>query len=210
MVAQTKPYPSMVDHLVEQVCDRILSGEYAPGTKFTEGQLAEDFGASRTPVREAIRALAELGLVVVRPRCGVEVATVSEKDMQQISALRVELELLALRSAMPKLGPREIEKLEELQLSTEHLLSDGTRIEVFRRDSAFHLALARMSGNPYVEEALERLDARVQLCRMMLCQSDAKVHASVMFHRKILAAIRNNDMAAAESLMREHIERTQI
>ena len=199
------PHPSLVDRLVDHVSGRIVSGDIPPGAKVTEEEIASDFGVSRTPVREAVKRLAELGLIVVRPRRGLEVVAVDERDVREITQLRAELETFALRLAMPRMTLADISELEAVSGACEALLAGGNRPRIFRADSRWHLAIAACSGNRHLEEALKRLDVKVQLCRMFLCLSDSKVRSSVRFHRKILAAIRKGDAAAAEGLLREHI-----
>ncbi len=199
------PHPSLVDRLVDHVSGRIVSGDLPPGAKVTEEEIASDFGVSRTPVREAVKRLAELGLIVVRPRRGLEVVAVDERDVREITQLRAELETFALRLAMPRMTLADIRELEAISGACEALLGGGNRPRIFRADSRWHLAIAACSGNRHLEEALRRLDVKVQLCRMFLCLSDSKVRSSVRFHRRILAAIRKGDAAGAEGLLREHI-----
>lgn len=198
-------YPSLVDRLVDHVSGRIVSGDLLPGAKVTEEEIASDFGVSRTPVREAVKRLAELGLIVVRPRRGLEVVAVDERDVREITQLRAELETFALRLAMPRMTLADIRELEAVARACEALLGGGNRPRIFGADSRWHLAIAACSGNRHLEEALRRLDVKVQLCRMFLCLSDSKVRSSVRFHRRILAAIRKGDAADAEGLLREHI-----
>lgn len=210
MVTTSHPYPSVVDQLVERIFQGILNGDYPPGSRITELQLVEKLGASRTPIREAIRRLNELGLVIIKPRCGVEVASVGERDMQEIRALRAELETFALRQAMQHIREEDLEVLEQLHDDCEDRLEGGSRLDVFRQDSAFHLAIAQLAGNTYLYDALNRLDAKVMLCRMVLCRQPDKIRGTVGFHRTILQAMRDRDTDRAVSLLREHIENTDI
>jgi DNA-binding GntR family transcriptional regulator len=96
--------------------------------------------------------------------------------------------------------------LRKTAFECERSLEGQSRAAVFEADSRFHLELARLSGNRHLHETLPRLDARVQLCRMFLCLSDAKVRKSVLFHRRILAAMKDADAQCARELMREHLE----
>jgi len=206
----TATFPSIVDHLVEQLFQRILSGEYAPGSRLTEEQIAGQSGASRTPVREAVRRLAELGLLVVRPRYGLEVVRIEDADVAEIRSLRSELESFALRLAVPRLSDQDVASLDSAQRRCEELLGSDNRLDIFRRDSAFHLEIVRLSGNRYLHETLQRLDAKVLLCRMLLCQTADKIRSTVEYHRTILDAIRRRDIDKACEAMRRHIESTQM
>jgi DNA-binding GntR family transcriptional regulator len=114
LVLEKNPHPSLVDRLVEHVFDSVVAGTLAPGSKVTEEQIAADFGVSRTPVREAIKRLAELGVLVVHPRCGLEVVSFDAEDLKQIGELREELEVFALRLALPRLTDRDYQTLEQI------------------------------------------------------------------------------------------------
>jgi DNA-binding GntR family transcriptional regulator len=198
-------HPSLVDRLVEHVFQAVIEGKLQPGSKVTEDQIAADFGVSRTPVREAVKRLSEMGVLVIRPRCGLEVVSIDERDLAQIGALRAELESFALRLALAHMGDDGLKALELAAVECETVLKGGNRVEIFRADSRFHLMLADLSGNRYLAEMLRRLDVKVQLCRMFICASMPKVAASVRFHKKLLDAIRKRDAAKAEQLLREHI-----
>jgi DNA-binding GntR family transcriptional regulator len=208
VIVEHKKHPSLVDRVIESVFQAIATGRLVPGAKVTEEQLAAELGVSRTPVREAIKRMAEMGLVTVRPRCGLEVATIDESDLAEITQLRETLESFAVRLAAGRAAPEDLARLEELQRECERLLEEGDRLEVFRADGRFHLAVAELSGNRYLLDALRRLEMKVQLCRALFCLSDAKVRGSVRFHRRILGALRSGRADRAEDLMREHINRT--
>jgi GntR family transcriptional regulator, rspAB operon transcriptional repressor len=198
-------FPSIVDQLVEQIVNRILAGDYAPGSKVTEEKIAADFGASRTPVREAIRTIADFGLILIKPRRGLEIASVTEEDLLQINVLREELETLALTLALKNVSAEQLLELYTLCSECDRLSDSENRIELFRADSAFHLAIARFSGNAYLYEALLRLDPKVQLCRMVLCLSKEKIRENIKCHCEILRTIKDNDTEKAKKILREHI-----
>ena len=198
-------HPGLVDRLVEFVFAAVLEGRVQAGSEVTEEQMAADFGVSRTPVREAVRRLAEMGVLGVRPRCGLEVASFDEQDLRQITALRAELESFALRLAMARMDAAEIEAVAQAAAACEAKLKGGDRVEVFRADSRFHLLLAEFSGNLHLADTLRRLDVKVQLCRMVFCASMPKIRESVRGHRALLDAIRKKQTAKAEALLREHI-----
>lgn len=201
--------PTLVDHVVDHVFRCIMSGRYAPGCRITEEQIAGEMQVSRTPVREAAKRLADLGLLVIRPRSGLVVAQVDERDVQEVKVLREDLEALAIRLAFPKIGPAELARLNAIQDRCEELVEAGEdRMAVFRQDSRLHMALGELSGNRHLLDVLHRLDIKVLLCRMFLCQSMEKIAANVRFHRSILDALAAGDVEQAESLMRRHIANT--
>ncbi len=198
-------HPGLVDQLVEHVFDAVISGKLKHGSELTEEKIATDFGVSRTPVREAVRRLAEMGVLVVRPRCGLEVASFDADDLEQIAVLRAALECLSLRLAMARITDDEILALSHAADLCDAKLKNKDRVEVFRADSRFHLLLSEFSGNKHLADTLRRLDVKVQLCRMVFCASMKKIKSSVQCHRPLLEAIRNRDARRAERLLREHI-----
>jgi DNA-binding GntR family transcriptional regulator len=208
MIAQLrKKRPTLVDRVVEHVFDNIMCGRYEPGSRITEEQLAAEVEVSRTPVREAVKRLSDLGLIIAKPRSGLMVTRVDEQDVRDVRAVREELEALAVRLAVPRIEDSDIERLEAIQERCEELLEEEEtdRLAVFRQDSRLHLTIAEISGNNHLQDMLRRLDIQVMLCRMFLCRSIEKVGHDVEFHREIIAALSAGDAEKAESLIREHL-----
>ena len=205
MFALDDRHASLVDRLLVHTFTRIASGEWPGGSRITEDQIAADFGVSRTPVREAVRRLSEMGLLVVHPRRKLEITSVDQSDLAEITELRATLECMAIRLAMRRMTAADVQKLERLVAACEEQLKTRNRLEIFRLDGQFHLAIADRSGNRYLTDALRKLEVKVQLCRMLLCASERKIRASVRFHREILAAIQAGDAAQAERLLLQHI-----
>ncbi|NLF33075.1 MAG: GntR family transcriptional regulator [Planctomycetes bacterium] len=201
-------HPTLVDQVVAYVYSRIVAGELSPGQRITEMQLAEDFGASRTPIREAVRRLVEMGVVVARPWARLEVAAPDAREMVQIHQVREELECMALRLAVPSMTEGDFQALRDLVDQCEKLARKCDRVATFRADSRFHLAIAAAGDNRCLVDVLARLDVKVQMCRAFACVSPAKIRRSVAFHRTILDAIERRDVKAAQKLMREHIQGT--
>jgi DNA-binding GntR family transcriptional regulator len=199
-------HPTLVDRVVDEVYDRIARGELRAGQRITEDHLAAEFGVSRTPVREAVKRLAELGVMVIYPRARLEVASADAEMLQQITRLREDLECLALQYAMPFVGDHDIKHLEKLANQCHRLAQSGDRIGTFRADSEFHFAIANLSGNAYLVEALHRLNAKVQLCRATRCLSKKKILSNVRFHQQIIDAMRDRNGEQAITLMRQHIQ----
>jgi DNA-binding GntR family transcriptional regulator len=208
---QHKGRPTLVDRVVEHAFQKIVRGEYAPGSKITEEQLAEEVDVSRTPVREAVKRLSDLGLLIVRPRSGLVVASVDQRDVREVRAVRQALEGLAVRLAMQRAKTADIERLEAIQQECEQMLERGAdRLAIFRQDSRLHLALAELSGNSHLEETLRRLDVKVMLCRMYLCMSMEKIARDVRSHRRIIEAMAAGQVETAVQLVRDHVRGTTV
>ena len=110
------------DDLALALEEAIVSGELAPGTVLRQEQLSEQFEVSRTPIREALRKLAALGLVSFEPNRGVRVRTISREDLYEAFLVRAELESLATEIATPKMSVAELADLE----AAERRFSDVT------------------------------------------------------------------------------------
>ena len=103
------------DDIAGLIEEAIVSGELAPGSVLRQEQLSERFGVSRTPVREALRRLAALGLVSFEPNRGVRVRTISHDDLREAFLVRAELEALVTEEAARKMTPAALEELEECE-----------------------------------------------------------------------------------------------
>ncbi len=118
------------------------SGELRGGMFIPEEQLAQQFGVSRTPIREAIRRLAEYGLVVLKPRSHAQVYQINDKEARDIARVRVVLERLAVESMTPQSINERIDQLARLAADCQYYLGIGNRAALFE-NTAFHLELVR-------------------------------------------------------------------
>src|SRR2546429_1620762 len=150
------------DDIAVVIEEAIVSGELTPGSVLRQEQLSERFGVSRTPVREALRRLAALGLVSFEPNRGVRVRTLSHDDLREAFLVRAELEALVTAEAARKMTPDALEELEECEkrfarLTREvrsHEPGGGRRslmADWMRANHAFHDVLYRVAEMPYVE-----------------------------------------------------------
>ena len=131
------------DHLRAE----ILSGRLEPGAELAEVALSEQLGVSRGPLREALGRLAAEGLVTVRPRRGAVVRSLSKQEFVELYQVREALEVLAVRLAVPRLGPQDVAELEELVATMSAHAGRDEVTEFFEANSAFHLRLVQASGN---------------------------------------------------------------
>jgi DNA-binding GntR family transcriptional regulator len=197
----------------------IVSGDIPPGTVLRQEQLSEQYAVSRTPVREALRRLAALGLVSFEPNRGVRVRTPSLDELREAFLIRAELESLATEVAATRFGPTELEDLEaaedrfaELTDRVRAATRDDERRralvgEWVRANHAFHDVIYRAAAMPLVERVAKTMrfsgsavwnppDAR---------ELDELYRANETQHRAIIAALRAGSPAGARSLAREHV-----
>jgi DNA-binding GntR family transcriptional regulator len=150
------------DDIAVLIEEAIVSGELTPGSVLRQEQLSERFGVSRTPVREALRKLAALGLVSFEPNRGVRVRTLSHEDLREAFLVRAELEALVTEVAAQKMTPEILAELDECEKRFARLTKEvrshdpgGARRSLMadwmRANHAFHDVLYRTANMPYVE-----------------------------------------------------------
>jgi DNA-binding GntR family transcriptional regulator len=189
------------DHLRAE----ILSGRLEPGAELAEVALSEQLGVSRGPLREAIGRLASEGLVTVRPRRGAVVRSLSKAEFVELSQVREALEMLAVRLAVPRLGPEDVAALEELVATMAAHAERGEVAEFFEANSTFHLRLVEASGNAKLLELYEQLLAQLGRYRLRSLSLRGNLERSVAEHAAILRAAKRSDADRAAHLMSEHI-----
>jgi DNA-binding GntR family transcriptional regulator len=187
------------DKVVAELRQRIIDGSYAPGDRLTEDRLAEAFGVSRNPVREAIRVLESEGLVVAQPRRSAVVATLSRQDVQDLFDVRLALEPLAARLAAQRAGPAAAAALHEITAAAGAAAAARQLDRVAELNTRFHATICGYSGNLLLRTMSERLHARLQWVYRRGA-ADRLTH-SWAEHEGMLAAIRSGDgdRAAAEA-----------
>lgn len=197
---------SLVDVAGRRVRDAILSGALQPGQKIVEETLCADLGISRAPLREALRLLAQQGLVEHQPRRGTRVSEWSPQDIVQLFGLRQVLERFAVESALPLQNPESQlapvrAAVDEMRRATDDLAKD----DAHRR---FHAAVVGLAGNRQLDIALEPILLKLQLPMAVNLRSETIEHHGpgdgVKRHLAILEALETNDPEAAIAALRDH------
>lgn len=189
--------------VADEIRDMIRRGELQPGERLLEDRLAEELGVSRNPVREAIRALENTGLVEVTPRRGAHVAKLDPVRAVELLELRSVLEAFAAQLAAQRRTPQQLADIRDI-------LEDGRRAtassDVVRAASAhrrFHLAIEQAAGNSYLGPAVEPLRAQTELVFSLLVDRRGLVGWSE--HVDILTAIEAGDAEGAQRATRRHM-----
>lgn len=189
------------EKILETIREAILKGSLKPGEKVAEPELAERFGISRTPIREAFRQLESEGYLTVIPRKGAVVASLSERDVEEFYAIKSILEGYAARMAAEKMSDKDIEKLEVINERLEKLAREGDVKNFFRVHNDFHEAFIRASGNEKLLELISQLLLKFNRLRMASLSLPGRMEISVKEHRKILDAFKRREGELAESLV---------
>ncbi len=203
----TATSPTLGATITDRLRDEILSGAFPPGSALREIPLAERYGSSRQTIREALRALSDLGLVQLYARRGAVIPKFSGRRAREIYTMRALIEPFALRSALVE-GRIKREERAKINAAFEHMRDCAERDHVaglIESDMAFHWALCSPCDHHILLEFLERLQTatRQSMVHMKVYGSDAE--GEVESHAPILRAVRDRDADGAANAMREHI-----
>jgi len=188
--------------------EAIISGELAQGSKITEDDLANKYGISRGPLREAIRKLESLRLLVRKPHAGTRVVTLTLQMIEEIYIVREALEGMSARLAALQMDETEILELQNLLDTHESNINESAGKEYFQRegDLDFHYFIAKASNNEWLTQLLgNELYQLLRMCRYRSSQAPERPLKALAEHKQIVAAIANHDAELAELLMRRHI-----
>ena len=183
----------------------ILSKEIRTGEKILEEQIAKYFNVSRTPIREALRNLEKYGLVKIVPRQHAEVVKLQPDSKERLGILKLRIDSLAVGLCVENATEAELDLLESMAKKILDLAEKKDFAAVNESDSAFHLKLAELSGNPFLYQIEQLLDVNVQLLRTTVYTSDEQVTEGLRLHLPLVEAIRKRDREAAIGLVQQHL-----
>ena len=195
---------SLADQVFERLEAEILSGKYQRGEVVTELQLCAELGVSRTPVREALRRLSQEHLIEDSPR-GTVVLGVVRKDFEDMCAIRLRIEGLAVRGFIDNLSEDSLRQLREAVEFQEFYLNKSDPDHIKAMDSRFHELIYQNCGSAILCDTLSPLHKKVQKFRRLSIEQSGRAETSVKEHRAIYEAIAAKDADLAEQLMNEHI-----
>ena len=199
-------YSSLEERVYSLLFEQILSGEIEKGTALTEIALSEKLGVSRTPIRAAIRRLAEDGVVQLSANRGAVAIGVSEEDLVDIYEIRVRLEGLASRTAAQRMTDAEKKALRESVELAEFYISRGDNDKLRELDTSFHRIIYEACGNRLLAKTLSELHAKIKDYRSVALSVPGRLQSSVEEHKNILLAIETGNADEADRLTSGHIE----
>jgi DNA-binding GntR family transcriptional regulator len=197
--------PALYEQVAEKLRARIFAHQLAPGEWIDETELAEEFGISRTPLREALKVLAAEGLIQLKPRRGAYVAAVSEQDLDDVFPVIALLESHCAREATRKASDADLSRLRGLHAELEHCAAGGDADRFFEVNQAFHVALQDLAGNRWLKQLIDESRQFVKLIRRDSLNREGRLKQSLAEHRSLLEAILARDPEQAERLMRDHL-----
>jgi phosphonate utilization transcriptional regulator len=199
---QSSSLPMLVQEEIERM---IMTGELAAGTRVNESELAQRFSTSRGPIREALRALAEAGLVRNEKNRGVYVREISFEEADEIYELREALEEIIGRRVTRAITPDGLERLKAM-LDPMKKAAQAQDLEQYAQlNLQFHDMLLDTCGSQKLTETYKRLIKELSLFRMRALDGGGGLRVSVDEHREIVKAIASGDAELAGSVLRQHV-----
>lgn len=205
------PHRSRADDVYAQLKQDVAEFKLVPGDRFTENELSERLGVSRTPVRQALFRLQQEGYVEVLFRSGWRVLPFDFDQFEQLYDLRMVLETTAAQRLCTD-GERVDRELLDA-LAAFWLVPVAERrtdmVEVSQRDEAFHCSLVAAAGNAEMARVHRDVTDRIRIIRRLDFTKQARIDATYDEHAKILKAIQRKRGDQAAMLLRAHIETSQ-
>jgi DNA-binding GntR family transcriptional regulator len=199
------PDISRAEHAYRRLLDGIRAGEFRPGQRLREIDLATRLKVSRTPVREAIRRLASEGLVELAPGRGVMIIELSRQQVRELYFLRGTLEGAAARLAAQHASESEIASFRQTLAEIARVEEDPMLVARLNRD--FHRQIHDAAHNRYLARALSQLSDSLALLPGTTFQAAGRPKLAQAEHAAMVEAIERRDPDRAEALTRDHIER---
>ena len=202
MSAITLTPKALYEEVAEQLRHRIFRRELEPGSWIDELKIAEEFGISRTPLREALKVLAAEGLVTMKVRRGAYVTEMSEKDLRDVYHLLSLLESDAAGVVAERATPEQQQTLRDLHAELES--AAGNREAFFSVNERFHMALLDMADNRWRSQMVADLRKVMKLNRHNSLFKQGRIEDSLSEHRAILDAMLSRDAEGTRRAMQAH------
>lgn len=197
--------PTAVDHAYERIWRKLIAGEWQPGERLSDLDLAAQFRVSRTPVRQALHRLAQDELVLSDPRRGFWVRAFTTQDVHEMYDVRAALESLAVSLADQTFDLPEL-RVQLQQLEGIRTAVDGDEVLPFlQHDFQFHNLLIRASGNGRLVRMLATLRGQVSVFQIRDTGYPQRMEAALDGHERVLRALLAGDVGDAADLLRQHI-----
>ncbi len=193
---------ALYEEVAEQLRQRIFSDELAPGSWIDEAKIAEEFGISRTPLREALKVLAAEGLVTMKVRRGAWVTEVTHEDMKQVYHLLALLESDAAAWVAEHASPAQLAELHALHGELEQATLD--RKQFFSINEQFHMRILEATKNKWLFQMVQDLRRVMKLSRHNSLLKSGRIADSLAEHATIMAAFDAHDAEAARQAMQTH------
>ncbi len=200
---------SLSTSLFEDIRENILSGKYQAGEKITENRVCQEFGVSRTPVREAFKQLELEGLITNIPNRGAYVLGFSKRDIQDIYEIRKAVEIIAIKWAIERIDSDELSELQEAYDLMEFYTMKNEQGKMMETNTRFHEIIYKSTRSRFLEQILKSYQIYIYKTKKVALQSEAYLQDVLEEHKRILTSIYNKDFSEGEKAVFQHISNAQ-
>lgn len=202
-------YQPLREVVCETLREAIRTGALKPGERLMEIQLAEELGVSRTPVREAIRKLELEGYVIMMPRRGTYVASLSIRDVNEVFEIRTSLDSLASGLAAERITEEELERLKRLLALIGAYIEQNDMDKIVETDTEFHDLLYQVSRNTRLVGIIFNLREQLTRFRSASMSYPGRLKETLEEHSRIVDAIADGDVERAQKAAEDHMEKSE-
>jgi len=196
---------TLAEKMLITIKERILDFNYLPGVKLSDDEIAAEFQMSRTPVREALNRLTEMGLIEAKSNSGFRVKNFSQKEIEDLYILREAIECLAVKLTIKKMDSAIEEKLKSALAGHQQIIKSGDLHGFNLADGNFHNMIALCSGNLALHETLSNLSYKIQIIRRYDHLRPGSWEKTYQAHLQILDYMLSRNIKKAQSSMSKHI-----
>ncbi len=204
-----KEYKDLGEQVYRELKKMIIFHKIEPGERIIDKYLAEDFGVSRSLVRQAFSILEKEGLISSIPRSGFFVKEISKKDIKEIYNIRKNLEAAAIKKSVINISEEEIDEANEILEKAKYNL-DKNNMEMFiKSDIEFHRIIVNDCGNKKLIKLINKYNNLFVYYRIIDLSRVKRAKVAHFEHLNILNSVKNKDVEKAVNLMKKHIEHTK-
>jgi len=200
-----KPYSRISEKLKLAIEERIVTGTYPPAMRLDETELANEFGVSRTPVREALIQLAFYGLIEMRPRRGAIVAEIPPQRLYEMFEVMAELEAMSARLAARRHTEDDVQVIRAAQTACEQAYDSGDTDAFYQANERFHMAVYVASHNSFLAEKAASMFRRLGVYRRLQLRIRGRLKISRDEHAGVVEAIAAGNSELAAELIHKHV-----
>ncbi|MEV0775847.1 GntR family transcriptional regulator [Streptomyces sp. NPDC050433] len=192
------------DEVFQRMRDSIVRGDLLPGEKVKDGELAERLGLSRTPVREALARLADIGLVEAKPGVYTRITTLNRRDVEKALAVLRSLDRLAVETAVPVMTEQDLRRMREANRDFEHAVAANDTAAALAADDRFHAVPLTAADNPVLSRIVEQLHPQIHRILYRKFSTLLGGRNTIEHHAQLVEVCATGDARAAAELSAQH------
>jgi len=193
------------ENIADSIRAAIIKGEFKPGEKIPEGDLAETMGISRTPLREAFRKLENEGFIEIIPRKGAVVTGIDPGEVYDLYEIKSTLEGLAARLASTRMKEKDIERLEKINEELKKMIDKNDLEAFYRSHTKFHEVFVKLSANRRLMQMISNLSDHFKRYGIVTLTLPGQYENAINQHGEIIQAFKNRDEKAVEEKVRNNV-----